>query len=208
MCYVWRRHPLEVSEQVNRSRGASVTRIPGRASSERRSRVRGMVAVLAACGLVTGMAACSSNDDGGGTETSSAANAAFPVTITSALGTAEIKEEPKRVATWGWSNQDALLALGVVPVAMPTFSGPQYGADAQGILKWDAEALDKLGGEQPTLLSGDGTGEAPVEQFAKAEPDLIFAPYSGLTQQEFDALSKIAPVVSRTSRGPRRGRTR
>lgn len=79
---------------------------------------------------------------------------------------------------------------------MPTFSGPQYGADAQGILKWDAEALDKLRGEQPTLLSGDGTGEAPVEQFAKAEPDLIFAPYSGLTQQEFDALSKIAPVVS------------
>lgn len=78
----------------------------------------------------------------------------------------------------------------------PTFSGPQYGADAQGILKWDAEALDKLGGEQPILLSGDGTGEAPVEQFAKAEPDLIFAPYSGLTQQEFDALSKIAPVVS------------
>ncbi|MGW6655934.1 iron-siderophore ABC transporter substrate-binding protein [Rhodococcus sp. NPDC055024] len=176
-------------------------RIMGRGPSERRNRsggkrVRGMVAVLAACGLVAGMAACSSNDDSGSTETSSAANAAFPVTIKSALGTAEIKEEPKRVATWGWSNQDALLALGVVPVAMPTFAGPQYGADDKGILKWDAEALDKLGGEQPTLLSGDGTGEAPVEQFAKAEPDLIFAPYSGITQQEFDALSKIAPVVS------------
>lgn len=145
----------------------------GRGPSERRirsggNRVRGMVAVLAACGLVAGMAACSSNDDKDSTETSSAANAAFPVSITSALGTAEIKEEPKRVATWGWSNQDAVLALGVVPVAMPTFSGPQYGADDKGILKWDAEALDKLGGEQPTLLSGDGTGEAPIEQFAKA----------------------------------------
>lgn len=176
-----------------------MARILGRGLSERRSggsRVRRMVAVVAACGLAAGMAACSSNGDKDSTRTSSAVDAAFPVTITSALGTAEIKEEPRRVATWGWSNQDALLALGVVPVAMPTFSGPQYGADAQGILKWDAEALDKLGGEQPILLSGDGTGEAPVEQFAKAEPDLIFAPYSGLTQQEFDALSKIAPVVS------------
>ncbi|WP_242640298.1 hypothetical protein [Rhodococcoides fascians] len=74
-----------------------------------------------------------------------------------------------------------MLALGVVPVAMPTFDGPQYGSEG-GILPWDAKALEDLGGETPTPLTGDGTGAVPVEQFAAAAPDLIFAPYSGLTQ--------------------------
>ncbi|SNS75979.1 ABC transporter substrate-binding protein [Rhodococcoides kyotonense] len=122
-------------------------------------------------------------------------SSAFPVTVESALGTAEISDEPTRVATWGWSNQDAILALGVVPVAMPTFAEAQYGADDRGILQWDATVLNDLGGETPKLLSGDGTGAAPIEQFAEANPDLIFAPYSGLSQAEFDALSRIAPVV-------------
>lgn len=53
------------------------------------------------------MAACGSSDDKDSTDDkestqpSSAVEAAFPVTITSALGTAEIKEKPRRVATWG-----------------------------------------------------------------------------------------------------------
>ena len=41
---------------------------------------------------------------------------AFPVTIEHAFGETTIEEEPKRVATLGWSDQDAALALGVVPV--------------------------------------------------------------------------------------------
>lgn len=171
----------------------------GLASRRRRAgagRVRGMVAVLAAVGLAVGLAGCSSNDGADAAESSAGSSDAFPVQIESSLGVADIQEAPQRVATWGWSNQDAILALGVVPVAMPTFSGPQYGANEQGLLTWDAAALDKLGGEQPTLLSGDGTGEVPVEQFAAADPDLIFAPYSGITQQEYDALSQIAPVVA------------
>ena len=70
-----------------------MARILGRGLSERRSggsRVRRMVAVVAACGLAAGMAACSSNGDKDGTDdkdstrTSSAVDAAFPVTITSA----------------------------------------------------------------------------------------------------------------------------
>ncbi|MFD6860116.1 iron-siderophore ABC transporter substrate-binding protein [Rhodococcus sp. NPDC060086] len=155
------------------------------------------MAALAACGLVIGLAGCSSSDDGADTASAPAeSNGAFPVQITSPLGVADIEAAPQRVATWGWSNQDAILALGVVPVAMPTFEGPQYGSDDAGVLKWDADALEELGADTPILLSGDGTGEAPIEQFAAADPDLIFAPYSGLTQQEFDALSEIAPVVA------------
>lgn len=161
--------------------------------------VRSVASIALAGGLTIGLAAgCSSSDEGSSSteSTASGESSAFPVKIESALGTAEIPEAPTRIATWGWSNQDAILALGVVPVAMPTFAEAQYGADERGILKWDATKLDELGGETPKLLSGDGTGEAPIEQFAEADPDVIFAPYSGLSQEEYDALSKIAPVVA------------
>ena len=160
--------------------------------------MRSAASIALAGGLTIALAAgCSSSEDSPATEsTTSAQESAFPVTIDSALGSATIPEAPKRIATWGWSNQDAVLALGVVPVAMPTFDGAQYGADDRGILQWDAAALADLGGDTPTLLSGDGTGAVPVEQFAAADPDVIFAPYSGLTQEEFDKLSDIAPVVA------------
>lgn len=159
--------------------------------------MRNVASIVLAGGLTIGLAAgCSSDDESVTTESTTASeSSAFPVTIDSALGSATITEAPTRIATWGWSNQDALLALGVVPVAMPTFAEASYGADSRGILQWDAKALEDLGGGTPQLLSGDGTGAAPIEQFAEANPDLIFAPYSGLSQEEFDALSEIAPVV-------------
>ncbi|MBY4127725.1 ABC transporter substrate-binding protein [Rhodococcus fascians] len=161
--------------------------------------MRSAASIALAGGLTIALAAgCSSSTDEASPaeSTTAAQDSAFPVTIESALGSATIPEAPQRIATWGWSNQDAVLALGVVPVAMPTFDGAQYGADDRGILQWDAKALADLGGETPTLLTGDGTGAVPVEQFAAADPDVIFAPYSGLTQEEFDKLSDIAPVVA------------
>jgi iron complex transport system substrate-binding protein len=115
------------------------------------------------------------------------------VTITGALGTATIKAEPKRVVTWGWSAQDAVLALGVVPVAMPKNT---YGGNKDGVLPWDADQITKLGGSTPTLLSGGDTGQVPFEEIVAAKPDVILAPYSGLTQKDYDTLSKIAPVVA------------
>jgi len=170
-------------------------------SSPRRARRR--LAVVAA-GLVAGalaLAGCSSSDDGGsssptgGTASSAGAGAtdSFPVTVQSALGTATIKSEPKRVVTWGWSSQDAVLALGVVPVAMPKNT---YGGNADGVLPWDADAIKELGGTTPQLLSGGDTGQVPFEEIVKAKPDVILAPYSGLTQDDYDTLSKIAPVVA------------
>ncbi|GAA4848650.1 ABC transporter substrate-binding protein [Luteimicrobium xylanilyticum] len=172
-------------------------------SSSRRA--RGRLAVVAA-GLVAGalaLAGCSSSDDGGSSETTGPTGSAsagatgatdsFPVTVTSALGTATIKSEPKRVVTWGWSSQDAALALGVVPVAMPKNT---YGGNADGVLPWDADAIKELGGTTPELLSGSDTGQVPFEEIVKAKPDVILAPYSGLTQDDFDTLSKIAPVVA------------
>lgn len=148
----------------------------------------GMTAILAACGADTP----DKDSTGSGTPTESASADAFPVTITSALGKAVIKEKPERIATWGWSAQDAVLALGEVPVAMPEYV---YGG-VDGVLPWVSDKITELGGEQPTLLKGGDSGQANAEEFVAARPDVILAPYSGLTQEEFNALSKIAPVVA------------
>lgn len=148
-----------------------------------------LTAVVSAAALaLTGCSASSSGEE----SPSSAGAGSFPVTIDSALGKATIESAPKRVATWGWGAQDIALALGIVPVAMPKFS---YGGDANGVLPWDAEKIGQLKGTTPALLDAD-SGEVPFEQFVKAKPDVILAPYSGLTQTEFDTLSKIAPVVA------------
>ncbi|MEU1732379.1 ABC transporter substrate-binding protein [Streptosporangium sp. NPDC020145] len=117
---------------------------------------------------------------------------AFPVTIPSALGDAVITKRPERVVTWGWSSQDAVLALGVVPVAMPRNT---YGGDADGVFPWDADKIKELGGATPVLLSSD-SGEVPFEEIVEVRPDVILAPYSGITKEEFAKLSRIAPVVA------------
>ena len=157
---------------------------------------RRLLASIAGLGLATALAACSApaSEPAPGPAASGPAStaAAFPVTITSALGDAVIESKPERVATWGWSAQDAVLALGVVPVAMPAY--PYGGVD--GVLPWNADAIKSLGGQAPTLLKGGENGEVNVEEFVAAKPDVILAPYSGLTQAEFTSLSKIAPVVA------------
>lgn len=123
-------------------------------------------------------------DDGAG-------QGAFPVTIEHAFGETTIASEPQRVVTWGWASADAVLALGVVPVAIP-FQG--YGGDENGVLPWIADELEALGAEPPTVLPD--SAEAPIDAIAAAEPDLILAQYSGLTADEYELLSAIAPVVA------------
>ena len=42
----------------------------------------------------------------------------------------------------------------------------------------------------------DETDGIPFEQIADTQPDVILAAYSGLTQEDYDTLSQIAPVVA------------
>jgi iron complex transport system substrate-binding protein len=116
---------------------------------------------------------------------------AFPVTIRHAFGETVIAQQPERIVTWGWGNHDALLALGVVPVAMP-FS--TYGGGENGLHPWVEEKLAELGAATPIQLSD--TQEIPYEQIAAAEPDVIVAVFSGITAEQYALLSKIAPTVA------------
>ncbi|MFS8481178.1 MAG: iron-siderophore ABC transporter substrate-binding protein [Acidimicrobiia bacterium] len=152
-----------------------------------------LLALVLSGALLVG--ACSSSSDeeadaGAATEDAGSGDE-FPVTITHAFGETEITEPPERVVTWGWGSADAAIALGVVPVAIPF---QEYGGDEQGVLPWIREALEEQGAELPEILPN--SEEAPVEAIAAAEPDLVLAAYSGLTEEEYELLSEVAPVVA------------
>ncbi|HKU36053.1 MAG TPA: iron-siderophore ABC transporter substrate-binding protein [Paenarthrobacter sp.] len=125
-----------------------------------------------------------------------AESAAFPVTIKHAFGETTIKEQPKRVVTISWVNDDIAIALGVVPVGVPK---NEWGNNDKGSTPWKDAALEKLG-------AGFGTDKAPVQfseadginftEIAKLSPDVILGAYSGLEEADYKKLSEIAPVVA------------
>ncbi|MDO5076660.1 iron-siderophore ABC transporter substrate-binding protein [Corynebacterium sp.] len=161
-----------------------------------RRTVRLSLAATAAT-LLLALPACSTEQPTTASQSSGAAssadsNAQFPITIKHALGETTIKQKPERVATVGWSNHEVPLAFGVVPVGI---SKVTWGDDnGDGILPWDEERIKELGGETPVLF--DETDAIPFEQIADTKPDVILAAYSGLSQEDYDQLSKIAPVVA------------
>lgn len=153
-----------------------------------------ILAIGAAAALAVGLSACASSaPESTGTAGGNPASAdAFPVTVEHAYGETTITEKPERIATVAWANHEVPLALGIVPVGM---SKASWGDDDDnGVLPWVEEKLDALGAETPVLF--DETDGIDYEAVADTEPDVILAAYSGLTQEEYDTLSKIAPVVA------------
>ena len=151
------------------------------------------VAALAAAAVTAlVLTGCSGQDAADTAEAASSTGGAFPVTIEHAYGETTIDTQPERIATVAWANHEVPLALGVVPVGM---SKATWGDDdGDGVLPWVEDQLDELGAETPVLF--DETDGIDFEAVADTEPDVILAAYSGLTQEEYDTLSKIAPVVA------------
>lgn len=119
-------------------------------------------------------------------------DATYPITITHAFGETIITKKPEKIVTLGWGNQDVPLALGVVPVgvSMANF-GP---VNEDGLLAWTDAKFEELGVESPNVFSDvDGWD---YEAISNANPDVILAAYSGFSQEEYDMLSQIAPVVA------------
>ena len=157
---------------------------------------RTVLAGLSALAVAPLLAACGSDDsDGGDAANQQAAGAeenAFPVTVTHKFGETTIEAAPQRVVCVGLTDQDALLAVDVAPVAVTKWFG-----DAAGmIFPW---AKPKLG-DRPVPQVLDATNGVPVEKVAALKPDLIVGTYSGLTRKEYDLLSKLAPVVAQNGK--------
>jgi len=108
------------------------------------------------------------------------------VTITHLFGETVIKEPPKRVVSAGYTEQDDLLALGLVPVAVTNWFGDQPFA----VWPW---AQPKLGAAQPVVLSLDNGIQ--VDKIAGLKPDLIVAINAGVDADTYKKLSAIAPTL-------------
>lgn len=154
------------------------------------SRLALLIASAAASALL--LAGCAGAADTTST-TAASADGTFPVTFAHMYGQTTIDSAPERVATWGWGATDAVLALGIVPVAIASMD---YGGGDNRITPWVEDAIEKLGGQTPTILD-NSTYELSVEQLLAANPDVLIAPYSGLTKEEYDAVTAAGiPVVA------------
>lgn len=155
---------------------------------------RTFMSASTATALVLALAGCGEEETAEAADAglSSSAGSSFPVTITHAFGKTVIETKPERIATVQWANHEVPLALGIVPVGMAAAS---FGDDdGDGILPWVKAKLDELGGQTPVLF--DETDSIDFEGVSDTTPDVILAAYSGLTQEDYDTLSQIAPVIA------------
>ncbi|OBI18647.1 MULTISPECIES: ABC transporter substrate-binding protein [unclassified Mycobacterium] len=137
----------------------------------------GAAAVAAVAGAPAGCSSGKPSSNTGGGKS---------VTIDHLFGQTVIKEPPKRVVSAGYTEQDDLLAVGVVPIAVTNWFGDQPFA----VWPW---AQAKLGGAQPVVLNLDNG--IPVDQIAGLKPDLIVATNAGVDADTYQKLSAIAPTV-------------
>jgi len=155
--------------------------------SRTRRRWSATIRLFAVATTIT-LTACSGADPAASpTPADSAAQGAFPVTVSHKYGDTVIDRAPARVVTLGLSDQDPVLALGVVPVGSIDWFGERpYG-------KWPwAQPLWK--GATPEIVGE--RDDYNVEKIAVLNPDLIIGVYSGMTQDQYTRLSQIAPTVA------------
>lgn len=119
---------------------------------------------------------------GGGDEASEQSG-----TIEHKYGSTEIPQSPERIVTVGLTDQDPVLALGVTPVGTADWFGDKQGA----IFPW---ARDYVEGDMPEVV-GDSES-INFESVAALEPDLILGLYSGMSMDQYETLTEIAPVVA------------
>ena len=165
----------------------SVTRSRSRSAG----RALGALAAVTVAAFALSACAAPAADENAGGGSAAAESGAFPASVTHVYGTTEIPAQPERVATIGWGSFDSAIALGVDPVSIGKAT---FGADAEGYLPWTKEALEASGRPLPALH--DELDGAPYEALSDLGVDLILGTNSGLSEQEYDTLSKIAPTVA------------
>lgn len=154
---------------------------------------------LAGCGSPASSSSSPAAGSGSGTPASAGTSTAaatsmagpatdtFPITVEHRFGSTTVPAEPQRVVVVGLTEQDVLLELGVVPVATTEW----YGNQPDAVWPW---ARDLLGGAHPVVL--DPTDGPQIERIASLTPDLIIGTNAGLTQEQYDLLSRVAPTVT------------
>lgn len=149
---------------------------------------RAAIAALMMLACVT-LAACGDSEPSDqAAATTTAAKAAYPVTIASKHGSVTLTSKPVRVVTLDNQATDDALALGVTPVGMVALS---YVPGK--IQTWTKAAL--AGKPAPALIATDKG--LPFERIAALRPDVILATntYELEEKKTYTRLSKIAPTI-------------
>jgi iron complex transport system substrate-binding protein len=147
---------------------------------------RGFFGVAGATGLFLA-AACSSDKSANGT------SGGGSVTVKHAFGETTVPGPPKRVVSAGFTEQDDLLAVGVVPIAVTNW----FGDEPFAVWPW---AQPKLGTAQPVVLNLDNGIQ--IDQIAGLKPDLIVATNAGVDDATYQKLSAIAPTIPQSGSEP------
>nr|WP_170837741.1 iron-siderophore ABC transporter substrate-binding protein [Streptomyces sp. TP-A0874] len=155
-----------------------------------RPKTRRTLAAAAVASLMLLATGCGSGEQDDSAD-SGRADGAFPVSIKSALGTAKIEKEPKRIVTLGQGSAETAIALGHTPVGVEEYA---WGSDDSGYLPWIHEAVKKAGDPLPEQFTGGD--RLDIEAIAELAPDVILAPWSGITPKQYDILKDIAPTVA------------
>ncbi|GGL36143.1 iron-siderophore ABC transporter substrate-binding protein [Phycicoccus endophyticus] len=147
------------------------------------------------------VSACSTGPSGGEEAQSSASTTApadaFPVSVEHTYGTTTIEAAPTRVATVGWADADTLAALGIVPVGAPKIT---WGGNEAGSTDWFDEQLASIGADPSDVTRYDDSAGIPFDKIAATAPDLILGLSSGISEEDYDKLTKIAPTVAWTEK--------
>lgn len=150
------------------------------------------VVLFALVAMIALLMGCSNQSDSKSNAGKDTKTAGYPIKIKHAFGETTLKSKPKRVVTIQWGNQDIAFALNVVPVG---FSAANFGVqDDSGLLPWTAKKLKELDAKKPNVFKD--TDGLDFEAISDAKPDVILAAYSGITKEDYETLSKIAPVVA------------
>lgn len=138
--------------------------------------------LIGGASLAALLASCTSTDP---TPEPPAASTGFPVTIRHTFGSTEITQEPKRVVSVGYNDQDPIVALGVIPVGVADWWGDE---NATGF-SWTRK---RYGDTKPELVGL--FYELSFEKVAALHPEVIIG-VSGMDKDTFETFSKIAPTV-------------
>jgi iron complex transport system substrate-binding protein len=139
------------------------------------------------CTVLLALSACAGTATDQPAAVRTAETGPFPVTVEHKFGSTTIERKPERVVSVGLTEQDVLLQLGVVPIAVTDW----YGDQPNAVWAW---ARPLLGNAKPTVLKT--TDGFEYEKIAKLRPDLIIGTNAGITQADYTKLSKIAPTVT------------
>lgn len=161
-------------------------------------RARPVVALAAALALTGSLGGCglfSSSDEAAPAAVATAAPThhpvefnAYPVTLTHRYGETELSEPPGRIVTLGLHDQDTLISLGLRPVGIREWPGPDRPYSA---FRWAPEDFTP---DSPPVASP--LDEIDFAAVAALDPDLITVVHSDVEEADYHHLTEIAPTLA------------